>query len=1052
MMRTKAKGLLVGVMLLIACCVFFACKEQTKIKVDSIAFTEQSISLLVGEEYTPKVKVLPSYATSRSYTLISNDTTALAIEGGTITALKAAMGVKLKVVSDEDENINDILSVNIYNEATELETPTELMFDGTKFTFVGKDNVNNYVLKVNGKEINIGNNTEYNIANIIDKVGEIYDDVVTCSVKASGDGKIFKDSPYSENISFVKLSSVSNIYVENETLYFNAIKNVASYTVEILAEGQEIQSKIVNNTSFNEKQLSLDITELTDSVNGCNYVIKVTPNSENYNLDVDVFEGTAVELNYAVVGKVQNIIITEKVISWNFVQNAQTYTIQIYKDGELLQEFSNIVTNQLEIPYNEEGEYSCKIIANSTNANTTTGKEYSSLLNFAILPSPELNIDDNLVTWSNVTGAEGYLITIKDSAGAMLLNQKFIITNSYDVSNFSAGKYYVELIACGNGENGQNQDAQVLLSSKVSNQATWTILQGVQVKIENQKLYWQDADASSLNKYRVKFDDVDIVLTSADYGIQYQYDATTNMFSYDLSGHNFAPSTNTVSVQSIGENNIFYAEINNINMIKLAESSISSLSNKQFTISPVTSAVSYKIEIYKADDLNNVIVTLNTRIGYNFTLDASVLEAGAYVAKVFTYGNNTLIFDADNSSATTHIAFEKLATPTIDVDKDNLKLVIDKNNIITSENKYNLFENNRNKNIVGDEYDLSGLTAGDYVYAAQAIGDNATILDSDVTISENEVKVKKLTTPNISFDKESLNFTISCIDDSYVDSYTFTLNEKNIAVTNYIADCSADIEDPGIYEAKVYANPQSVSAGYGLVIASNYKTHTVSKLAGLCDFQLSSGNLIVTPAETLSGSGYSLSLYIDNGENDIVLDRFTYTNSRFEMSLYDSKYNVIEAIKDIMQGAGEYSLFTTISQNDDNVVTSNETQCVNALKVLGKVTTITKNAQTIEFNSVANATNYIAVVEVNGTEYYIDIAGKYTTSANNVITIQDLLQLMEVVRVPYLEQTEYNISFVAVNEDTHTIDNKGINKYSFEFLKTPTLSVVEQDGNSKYLA
>ena len=106
MMRTKAKGLLVCLMLLMACCVFFACKEQTKINVESVAFVEQGISLKVGDEYVPTIKVLPSYASNRSYTLVSSDPTSLSVDGGTIKALKAGMGIALTVVSDDNSNAN----------------------------------------------------------------------------------------------------------------------------------------------------------------------------------------------------------------------------------------------------------------------------------------------------------------------------------------------------------------------------------------------------------------------------------------------------------------------------------------------------------------------------------------------------------------------------------------------------------------------------------------------------------------------------------------------------------------------------------------------------------------------------------------------------------------------------------------------------------------------------------------------------------------------------------------------------------------------------------
>lgn len=1057
MIRTKAKSILLSVMLLLACFCFFACKEETEISVDSISFSETSITLLVGEEYTPQVKIVPSYANARSYTLVSGDTTALTVDGGTITAVKAMRGVKLKVVSDSNPNANDMISVDIYDEASDLESPTELKFDGNKFTFVGKDNANAYMLKINGNEINIGNNTEYSFNNVVAKLGNLYNDVVTCSVKAVGDGKIFNDSDYSHEISFVKISSVENLYIENETLYFNAINDVASFNVEVSLGDKLIYAGQVNNALFNNEQLSLNISELTDSVNGAEYIIKVTPNLENYNNTIDVFGGETAYVNYSVVGSVKNVVINDRVISWGFVNNAQTYTVDIHKDGNLLETFTNITNNYLQISYDEAGEYYCEVLANSNKSNTTSGKIKSNPLYFDILPAPQIIADNNTISWQNVEYAEGYLVTIKNNEGATLINKSFVLNNFYDISAFKAGTYSIEIISCGNGENGQLNKA--ILSSKLSQKQTWTILNNVQFKIENEKLYWKDEDVSSLNKYRLKFDTVDVVLTDDDFSEQYKYDETSNQYSYDLSSYDFEPNTYEITIQSVGENNIFDATINNLSIIKLAEGSIANLQNKQFVINPVNSAINYKIEVYALDNTDTPILELDNIVNSNkFNLDDSLLQAGNYVAKVFAYGNGTYILDADNLDDGTTILFEKLATPTITVDADGVKLIIDKDDIIKNENKYTLRENGTQKNIESNEYSLANVTEGDYVYTAKAVGNNSTILDSDWTITENEVKVKRLATPTMSFDKNNLTYTISCTDNDYVENYTFLLNEENVSVVNNVADCSALMGTAQEYYAQLCANAPDVVAGYDLVLDSAIRQNIVGghnkviKLDGLCDFQISNGKLIVTPSVALSGGGYSLSLRIDNGENDIILNNFTYTSSRFEKTLHDNKYNVVAEIQALMTTGGQYNVYTTISQNSLNVITSNEAQCENTLNVLGRVVDINKNAQTIEFNLVDSAVNYKSVITLNGTEHYIDIKDKYSAGVKNVLTMNDLLQLMQTKGVSYLEKTTYNIKFVALSEDVRTIPNKGVASYEFEFLSTPNISITEQNGNTKYLA
>ena len=1053
MIRTKAKSLLLSIMLLVASLCFFACKEQSKINVESITFTEQSISMLVGEQYTPDVKVLPSYASNRSYTLITNDVTALKIEGGSITALKVATDVKLKVVSNENNNLNDIVSINIYAEASQLETPTELKFDGSKFTFVGKDNANAYMLKIGENEINIGNNTEYSLNSVVDKVGDMYNKVVSCQVKALGDGKIFTDSDYCDEISFVKLSSVKNAYVENETLYFDSIQDVASYNVEILNNGQVKHTKVVHNSSFEAKQLSLSLdNELVDSVLGAEYTIQITPNIAGYKVEnVEVFNGTATSVDYAVIGQAKNLTINNKTISWDFVKNAQNYTVALYYNGELKKKYENVVANSIQIEESVAGEYYCEILANSSKANTTTGKLCSEKLNFNILQAPVIVADNNSVSWDSVSKAEGYLVTIKNDWDRVLVDNQFVLQNSYDITTFGYGTYYISVVACGNG--------QEVVTSKSSTVSSWTKLEKLLIKVEKdangkETIYWQDLDKNSLHKYKLTFAGTTITTSSAN------YDENKDVFSYDISNINFTAGTHEITIQSLGKGSIFDAEITKTSIIKLAESEITSLEEKEFTIKPVENGTKYEIKVYDSSELNNEILSINTMNGYKFKLDDSSLGAGEYVAKVFVYGNGHNIFDANNGDVGTTLSFTKLNTPTIEVDASNLKLVVGN---VADAKGYVLQQNGNKVDLVDQVYGLSNLVAGDYVYIAKAIGDNATILDSNETTSQNQIKIKRIAMPTITFDKNELTYTLKCDDSAYIKDYTFTLNDELVVVENGVADCKDLIKDAKEYVAKVMANPITDLEGteYKLIIASDNAEHTATKLAGACKFEISNGTMTVTPDAVLGEGSYGLNLRIENADKsiNITLEQFTYSNPSFVIDLYNDKYELVnQAIASLFENAGEYTIYTMISKADKGVVTSDEVVVANTLKVLNRVTTIAKSAQTIEFNVVENASNYIAFITVDGKEYDIDLAGNYSVKSSdntkNVLQMSDLLKLMEENSVPYKEQTPYSIKFVTTkNEDKHTMANKGVDSYTFEFLKAPTLSIIEQEGaNTKYLS
>ena len=51
-----------------------------------------------------------------------------------------------------------------------------------------------------------------------------------------------------------------------------------------------------------------------------------------------------------------------------------------------------------------------------------------------------------------------------------------------------------------------------------------------------------------------------------------------------------------------------------------------------------------------------------------------------------------------------------------------------------------------------------------------------------------------------------------------------------------------------------------------------------------------------------------------------------------------------------------------------------------------------------------------------------------------------------------MEQVPYYLSFISITNDRYTLSNKGATKYTFEFLKTPTVSIIEEENNVKKLS
>lgn len=1080
MIRTKAKSLFLGIMLVFASLCLFACKEKPTVGVESITFAEQSISLLVGDEYSPDIKVLPSYATNKSYTLISNDITALKVDGGTITAIKSALGVKLKVVSNDNNNLNDVISINIYDEAVELQTPTALSFDGNKLTFAGKDNANAYTLNVNGQEINIGNNTEYSFDSIMSKLGDLYNQVVECKVRSVGDGKVFNDSEYSESISFVKLSHVKDARIENNVLLFEGIESVATYTVEIFSQGvlDASKTRVINGTSLN-------LDYLVDSINGSEYTIRITPNTSDYAVDdVTVFSGEGIDVDFAVVGQVKNISINNRVLSWDFVKNAETYVIDLFKGDELLQSYEDVAENNLTLDFVGAGEYRCEILANSTKPNTTTGSEIAQI-SFKILATPTFVIENNRVAWSKIEDAEGYLVTITNSQNQVLINKGFVFDSeqslvTYDVSALDADVYMIKVIACGN--------EQTILSSAETEATEFIKLGAVKnLRVVNKTLVWQNNGVNPVCKYKVAIADgtgnYEIDLAKDDGKVQ--YDTTSASFMYSLDDYTFIAKEDVttyydISVQAMGEGNAFDADVSETKVAKLADASIKELSGGWFTINKAADAVRHNIKISKVGDSGFTSIVLNsTSSGDRFQLVETVLvDAGEYIAQVFAYGNNANILDAENNDGGKKLI--KLTAPTLTTDSGK-KLQVSEP--IENAQEYKIYMTRPNGSTTNfdllDGYDLAqnATMVGNYVFTAKSIGNGAYVEIDEIShekayilnssIGTQELKVKRLASPTIIFDKNNITATINCSDTNnngvnYVESYTFTITKKvgtsasikevTVPTDSNVVDCSEYINEAGTYALEAKANPKSSVEGYALVLVSATSiVQDVTRLSGVCDFTVSNGNINIK-ANSLSlsnGEQYKLKLTIDKGTaNEIVLDNISNQGAQFIIYAYNANnYSVVNnALAELFTSGGVHTLHTEIScVNKDNIIASEVEDC-GTLNVLGKVTTINKNGQTVEFNSVANATNYYALITLNGNEKIINLSGNYTAIENGRISVEiEKLKTLMGANF-YLEQAEYSIKFVATSDDIKTFANRGEFEYKFKFLTTPTLSIVRSEN------
>lgn len=1058
MIRMKAKSIFIFAMLMVASFCLFGCKE-TAVEAESISFVENSINILVGDTVFPEVKVLPSYATDKSYTLLSGDITALKVDGLKVIGLKAARGVPLKVVSNENQNLNDVITVNILEQTTDLETPEgNVSFNGVNFTFNAVDGASSYMLKITGEgvnaEIDIGNNTSYSWETLENKLGiSLKDKVYKYSVKAVGDGHVYNSSPYTPEVGYVSISTVSNVVLTGENIKFLSIGNVLKYEVKIknAITGAEVVRE-VESSKASANELAFGISDVIDKQNGGAYSIEITALKDNYQGEVEaenIFINSSEKFEFKSLGQVQNVKINNRVISWNSVDNAEVYDVYLYRDGTAIRGYSNLTQNSQMFEQVEAGEYWCEVIARSNNSNVIDASLRSNKLNFKVLEAPTVTANNNVISWTQNADAQGYLVYV---TGDHTENKKFVLGNILDVSNYAAGEYSIQVECYGNGEG--------VISSVKSAQIDWKILGQVgNAKVNNKILSWEDTDANTLNTYRLTIEKdgatvLDQTLNSTALGANYTQNGQT--FAYDLSGQDFEVGEHIVKIYNLGANAVFDAKSAETKLWKLADSEVTSLANGRLSVKSVERASSYSIKIYSATDIKFVSPIMELDVeNCQATLRQTELSAGSYVARVFAYGTGE-VFDADNDGNTAvTLSFMKLSTPTMQLDKSALEISVAG---YGAEATFQFMENRTEKRLSDSKYDLSNLPAGEYSYKVKQLGDNLRILDSDFTVDSEVIKVRQIVKPEMSFNKQALVFNIACDDIGYLSGYQLVVGESNVAVANGVANASSVITSAGVYNVTLTAIPNTYS---NLFVIGETVTMSVEKLDGSATADIENGKLVITPKATLTEASYSLKLKIKNLNNDeLILDNFVFKageTPRFEYAIYDNEYN----IADISNAAGvkffdsedTYTLYATISNQNGQIVASNEQETDNKIYVLDKVSAISKDEQQIKFNPVANATQYMAYLKREDVTHYFDVTSNCTIGSECLLSIDNLLQLMTSENIAYVEDVPYTIGFVAISSNSKYVlsKSKAQNNYQFEFLLKPEISVIEGENNAKYL-
>lgn len=1025
--------------------VFVSCKDS-KVTVSNIQFKEtQSIVMVIGQTYTPNVSVTPSYATNKGYYFsVSSNTDIVKIEDTTITALKEGV-VQLKVTSEENENLTDIIALTVLPSKINLSCPQNLSFDGEIFSFSPVNYATNYLININGRDFDLGNSVSWTLKQYADAIGDsAYDSVLNIKVKALGDERIAINSPYSDAKSFVKISKPSAI-VQDNNLKIEKINNVNTYSINFANKAANLFSLTLDAVANTE--LTINLSDYAGYFTGGEYYCSIIATNERYSLSADsVLNSNNFVLVFDVLAAPKNLNVVDYTLHWDSVSGADYYTL--YNNNTILQD--NLETTYFDFKSlsSTGAEFNFKLVANSnTNLNVVDNFNVSTNLEISVLSAPtNLKAENYVISWDDVAGNAGYNLKIlKDG-----VEQESIVlmTNSYTVSKYqaSAGKYGFKLETRGNNIN--------TLSSLESSSKEFTVLEAVSnLKVEDMKIVWSSSIENG--KYEVV---VDSPSDEAYINEIVETNLLLNLSAYTLESGNY-----TVKVTAIDETTLFNSTTSTTNFYKLTEISASTISNKSISITRDAKTDTTKGKIYKLGDADETDLGYLTKVSESsYSLNDSTMESGTYIIEFEALGNGEDILNADNADSASARFLEviKLGTPSLKIDKATMELSL--NGTVENAVSYKLFENGTNKGIisVGSPISVASVSAGEHVYTVQALGNNANILDGNE--SSSNIKVYRLAKPSISFDTNSLKCTIQTTEEKDNDvlasrevilTFTNPSGAEMTAPPDYLTSgtfyCSSLVDScgAGTYKATVkLIGKDETGSGYDLIIDSEEISASVTKKENTSTLTLESNKICIKPTKSMSGYTAEIS-YSYNGAEFAKLDaskiEYNTSEKRFEFKvLEDDGYTAVSPF----DKPGEYKFKVKYVKDGD--ISTDEYIFGDADKVVkldkaagvGKNYTLDANnipTESFAFSAVEGATIYKFIVSNGSKSYSLEQTGVSITFDNLKKGINGIAEENFIGG-----GKTYSLQVVAIGDDANKIISSGLSdSYTWEVLTQPSIAI-----------
>lgn len=469
-----------------------------------------------------------------------------------------------------------------------------------------------------------------------------------------------------------------------------------------------------------------------------------------------------------------------------------SFTITPDKGYQLTAEDISIVNNGVDITsqvYNANTHTVSSFVVNGSVQVLATAVQ-------AQLTAPVISLSGSVVSWAAVPDAESYKLYVDGQFTANLGNEL-----SVDLSQVIALKvpYTVNVLAHARG----------FKDSELSNTISYTPKPDAPVlTLDGSILSW--TAIPSATKYT-------LVAISNSLSLSKTKDVDANTTSLDLTTWtDLVPSSWIIgAIAYVGDvRSDTSATVTYVNTVQLAAPTTVNLTGKVLTWNNVANNSGYEILYRRADGAGEIYQT--DMVDANVTQHTlTVTTAGTYSVTIVTIGTGSYT-DSAESAAVTYVVQNKLATPTIAIDGNTLKITD-----VENAQKYKIYANGELKTTIpkaaqGTQttYDLTNLNLSAGNYAITVVAEAEGFTDSDASNSVNYSALPRLATPTIAMNADGKTLEITDVEnatsyDVYVDGTMKTNVAKAVSKTLTFTGATTDFLGGSETYAKIGSAPTS---------------------------------------------------------------------------------------------------------------------------------------------------------------------------------------------------------------------------------------------------